>query len=57
MKVKESIHTLEIPLKIQASPERHIDRLVFAYLIFGKKITLLDSEKGATQLFWGRSQA
>ena len=51
MKAKESINALEIPVKIQASPERHIGRLVFAYLIFSKKISLTDSKKGATQLF------
>jgi hypothetical protein len=38
MKDTESIHALEIPLKIQASPERHIDRLVFAYLILIKRL-------------------
>ena len=43
MKVTESIHALEIPFKVPVTPERQIDRLVFAYLIFGKKITLIDS--------------
>jgi hydroxyacylglutathione hydrolase len=43
MKVTESVHALEIPFKVPVTPERQIDRLVFAYLIFGKKITLIDS--------------
>jgi len=43
MKVTESIHALEIPFKVPVAPEIHVDRIVFAYLIFGKKITLLDS--------------
>ena len=43
MKVTESIHALEIPLKVPVTPEIQIDRLVFAYLIFDKKITLIDS--------------
>ena len=43
MKVTESIHALEIPFKVPVAPEIFVDRLVFAYLIFGKKITLIDS--------------
>ena len=43
MKVTKSIHALEIPFKVPVAPEICIDRFVFAYLIFGKKITLIDS--------------
>lgn len=43
MKVIEPIHALEIPFKVPVSPEVYVDRIVFAYLIFGKKITLIDS--------------
>lgn len=43
MKVTESIHALEIPFKVSVAPEIQVDRIVFAYLIFGKKITLIDS--------------
>ena len=43
MKVTEFIHALEISFKVPVTPEIHIDRLVFAYLIFGKKIALIDS--------------
>ena len=43
MKVTESVHALEIPFKVPVAPETQVDRSVFAYLIFGKKITLIDS--------------
>jgi len=43
MKVTETIHALKIPFKVPVTPEIHIDRFVYAYLIFGKKITLIDS--------------
>lgn len=43
MKITESIHALEIPFKVPVTPEIHVDRIVFAYLIFDKKITLIDS--------------
>ena len=43
MKLTESIHALEIPFKVPVAPKVHIDRTVFTYLIFGKKITLIDS--------------
>jgi hydroxyacylglutathione hydrolase len=43
MKVTGSIHALEIPFKVPVAPEIQVDRSVFAYLIFGKKITLIDS--------------
>lgn len=43
MKVTESIHALEIPFKVPVAPEIHVDRIVFVYLIFGNKITLIDS--------------
>lgn len=49
MKIIEPIHALEIPFKVPVSPEIHIDRLVFAYLIFGKKITLIDSGVAGTE--------
>jgi hydroxyacylglutathione hydrolase len=43
MQVTESIHALEIPFKVPITPEIHIDRSVFVYLIFGRRITLIDS--------------
>lgn len=43
MKVIEPIHALEIPFKVSVAPEINVDRIVFAYLIFGNKITLIDS--------------
>ncbi len=43
MQVTKHIHALEIPFKIPVSPEKLIDRFVYAYLVFGDKITLIDS--------------
>jgi hydroxyacylglutathione hydrolase len=43
MKVTESIHALEIPFKVPVTPDIQVDRSVFAYLIFGEEITLIDS--------------
>jgi glyoxylase-like metal-dependent hydrolase (beta-lactamase superfamily II) len=43
MQVTRHIHALEIPFQIPVSPEKRIDRFVYAYLVFGDKITLIDS--------------
>ena len=43
MQVSEHIHTLRIPFKIPVSPEKAIDRDVYSYIVFGNKITLIDS--------------
>lgn len=48
MQVSEHLHALRIPFKIPVSPEKVIDRVVYAYLVFGDQITLIDSGvKGA----------
>lgn len=49
MKITESIHALKIPFKIPLTPEIHVDRMVFAYLIFGEKIVLIDSGVAGAQ--------
>ncbi len=43
MKVTERIHALKLPFKIPVSPEKTIERTVYAFLYFGKTITLIDS--------------
>ena len=43
MQVSESIHALKIPFKLRVGPDKTVDRFVFAYLIFGDPICLIDS--------------
>ena len=43
MQVTESIHALKIPFKLRIGPDKTVDRFVFAYLIFGDQIYLIDS--------------
>lgn len=53
MQVSEHIHALRIPFKVPISPDKVIDRDVYAYLVFGDKITLIDSGvKGAETIFF-----
>lgn len=42
MQVTEHIHAIKIPFKLLVSPDRTVDRFVYAYLIFGKQICLID---------------
>jgi glyoxylase-like metal-dependent hydrolase (beta-lactamase superfamily II) len=42
MQVTESIHALKIPFKLRIGPDKTVDRFVFAYLIFGDRICLID---------------
>jgi len=43
MQVTEHIHALKIPFKLRVGPDKTVDRFVFAYLIFGNQICLIDS--------------
>jgi glyoxylase-like metal-dependent hydrolase (beta-lactamase superfamily II) len=43
MKIRENIHLLKIPFKIQVSPEIVIDRFVNCFIIEGKQLTLIDT--------------
>lgn len=43
MQVTEHIHALKIPFKIPINPEKVIDRDVYSYIVFGNKITLIDT--------------
>ena len=49
MQITKHIHVLEIPFKIPVFPERLIDRVVYAYIIFGDKIILIDSGVSGTE--------
>ncbi len=43
MQVTDHIHALKIPFKLRVGPDKTVDRLVFAYLIYGDQICLIDS--------------
>ena len=43
MQVSENIHALKIPFKLRVGPDKTVDRFVFAYLIFGDQICLIDT--------------
>jgi glyoxylase-like metal-dependent hydrolase (beta-lactamase superfamily II) len=43
MKITERVHALKIPFKVPVSPQNTVARFVFVYLIFGKKIWLIDT--------------
>ena len=43
MQVTEGIHALKIPFKLRVGPNETVDRFVFAYLIFGDQICLIDT--------------
>jgi hydroxyacylglutathione hydrolase len=39
----ERIHAVRIPFRIPVSPDRTIDRDAYAYIVFGERVTLIDS--------------
>jgi hydroxyacylglutathione hydrolase len=43
MQVTKHIHALKIPFQLPIAPGMTIDRFVYAYLIYGREITLIDS--------------
>lgn len=43
MQITENIHALKIPFHLTDPTGRRIDRFVYVYLIYGKKICLIDS--------------
>lgn len=53
MQVSEHIHALRIPFEIPVGPGKVITRDVYSYIVFGDKITLIDSGvKGAEKLIF-----
>jgi hydroxyacylglutathione hydrolase len=43
MQISKHIHALRIPFKIQITPEVTLDRFVYAFLIYGSRIYLIDT--------------
>ena len=43
MQVTKHIHAIKIPFQIPIAPGKTVDRFVYAYLIYGKKIYLIDT--------------
>jgi hydroxyacylglutathione hydrolase len=43
MQVSQHVHALKIPFQIPLSPTVVVDRFVYIYLIYGKRVTLVDS--------------
>jgi hydroxyacylglutathione hydrolase len=43
MQITKHIHAIKIPFQIAIAPEIKVDRFVYIYLIYGKKIYLIDS--------------
>jgi hydroxyacylglutathione hydrolase len=43
MQVTENIHALKIPFKVPISPDKIVDRYAYSYIVFGDKITLIDT--------------
>lgn len=43
MQVTDSIHALKIPFKLELTPGKTLDRMVYAFLIYGEKICLIDA--------------
>lgn len=42
MQITEHVHAIRIPFKLLVSPRKTLDRFVYAYLIYGKRICLID---------------
>ena len=49
MQVTEHIHAIKIPFKLSVEPGRTVDRFVYAYLILGKEICLIDCGVSSTE--------
>ncbi len=43
MQVTEHIHALKMPFQVPAGPGRAIDRIVYAYLVYGRELCLIDT--------------
>lgn len=51
MQINENIHALKIPFHLIDPTGRRIDRFVYVYLIYGKKICLIDSGVASSDKF------
>ena len=53
MKITDNIHVLPIPFEISITPELKVPRFVNVILVFGKKVTLIDTGvKGSETLIF-----
>jgi len=43
MQITKHIHAIKIPFQIAIGPGKKVDRFVYTYLIYGKKICLIDT--------------
>ncbi len=43
MQVTKHVHAIKIPFRLSIAPDRALDRFVYAYLIYGERICLIDS--------------
>lgn len=43
MQVSEHVHALKIPFKVPIAPDVTMDRFVYAFVVFGQRICLIDS--------------
>lgn len=43
MQITEHVHAIKLPFQITAGPGKTVDRFVYVYLIYGKKICLIDT--------------
>lgn len=50
MQITENIHAIKIPFKLLASQGKTLDRFVYAYLIYGKRICLIDCGVASSEI-------
>ena len=43
MRITENIHAIKLPFQVVIGPETKLDRFVYAYLVLGPEIALIDS--------------
>lgn len=43
MQITEHIHALRVPFQVPVSPEMKVDRFVYAYLVYGARVCLIDT--------------
>ncbi len=49
MQVTDAVHALKIPFKIPVTPELSLERFVYAFIVTGKEITLIDTGVASAQ--------
>lgn len=51
MQIAENVHALKIPFRVADSMGFKLDRFVYAYLIYGRSITLIDTAVASSERF------